>query len=108
MPVPPHDSFHTGTVNGYWFEAPINFTITYLRIPKEAGVFGQYIHLLRNNDSTPVVHPATSTNFTTLAYLSHGFPWAAHPVALFRLTQEILLGFLGRLVQAARTLFLEM
>lgn len=74
IPLPAHDSIHNGTVNGYWFEAPIDFTIVRLSVSNSAGWFGQYIHLMRINDATPVVYPATSTNFTTLAYIANANP----------------------------------
>jgi hypothetical protein len=70
MPLPPHSSVYTSTVRGYWFVAPTNFNIVGLRVCIDAGTTDQYIHVMRINDPTPVVYPTSSTNFTTLAYIS--------------------------------------
>ena len=69
MPLPPHASVYTGNVRGYWFTAPVNFTITGLRVSPQAGTGLQYIHVFKINDPVPVVYAANSSNFTTLAYI---------------------------------------
>lgn len=71
MPLPPHASVYTGMVRGYWFTAPTNFTITGLRVAQQAGTGTQSIHVFKINDASPVAFPTTSTNFTTLAYISN-------------------------------------
>ncbi|RYF62519.1 MAG: hypothetical protein EOO39_30155, partial [Cytophagaceae bacterium] len=71
MVLQPHSSVWSGgTVRGYWFTAPTNFTITGLKVSPEAGTGLQYIHVFRINDAVPVVFATTSTNFTTLTYIS--------------------------------------
>ena len=69
MPLPAHASVYTGNVRGYWFTAPVNFTITGLRVAAQAGTGLQYIHVFKINDPVPVVYSVSSTNFTTLAYI---------------------------------------
>jgi hypothetical protein len=70
MPLPPHASVYTGSIRGYWFTAPCNFTITGLRVAAQAGTGLQYIHVFKINDATPVVYPTSSSNFTTLTFIS--------------------------------------
>ena len=62
MPLPPHASVYTGNVRGYWFTAPVNFTITGLRVSPQAGTGLQYIHVFKINDPVPVVYAANSSN----------------------------------------------
>lgn len=95
IPLPAHDSLHIGTVDGYWFEAPIDFTITNLSVSRSAGWHNQFIHLIRIDDAVPVVFPATSTNFTTLAYLSNETPWSARPVGPIQVKAGDIIGVLG-------------
>ncbi len=75
IPIGPHlfgfpDFFQTP---GVWFEAPVDFTITGLRIPEEAG-YGfepQFIHVIRINDAVPADGPNWSTNITSLQYIAN-------------------------------------
>src|SRR5690606_13508369 len=69
MPLPNFGSTYTGNVRGYWFTAPAPFIITGVRVPADAGAGTQNIHIMKINDPTPVVFGASSTNFTTLAYI---------------------------------------
>src|SRR5690606_2586351 len=69
MPLPSFGSVYTGNVRGYWFTAPTSFIITGLRVPVDAGTGTQNIHVFKINDPTPVLFSATSSNFTTLAYI---------------------------------------
>jgi hypothetical protein len=71
IPLPAHANQYTGTVRGFWFTAPTNFTIVGLRMPADAGTGTQYIHLMKINDATPVAWPSNSSNFTTLAYINN-------------------------------------
>lgn len=70
MPLPAHSTVWSSSVRGYWFTAPTNFTITGLKVAAEAGTGLQYIHVMKINDAVPVVFGTTSTNFTTLTYIS--------------------------------------
>ena len=80
IPLPPHNNVYSGSVRGYWFVAPTNFTIVGLRVAPDAGTGTQYIHLMKINDATPVLYSASSTNFTTLAYISNATNGVIQPV----------------------------
>jgi hypothetical protein len=69
MPLPAHSTVYSTYARGYWFTAPVNFTITGLRVPLIAGTGAQYIHVMKCNDPFPVA-TSGSTNFTTLTYIS--------------------------------------
>jgi hypothetical protein len=79
IPLPPHGSVYALLARGYYFVAPMNFTITGLMIPLDAGTGLQYIHLMKCHD--PMNGSTTgSTNFTTLAYISGGANNTIQPV----------------------------
>lgn len=69
LQMPSHSSMYSNGIRGYWFTAPVDFTIVGLRVPSEAGTGAQYIQVVKIHDNTPVVYPTTSTNFTSLAYI---------------------------------------
>ena len=71
MPLPPHGSVYNGLPRGYWFTAPVAFTITGVKISPESGTGTQYIHIMKCNDPFPVAFGSQSTNFNTLAYISN-------------------------------------
>jgi len=66
IPLPAHASVYTGNIRGMWFTAPVDFVITGLRVPSQAGTGLQYIQVFKINDNVPVVYATTSTNFTSL------------------------------------------
>ena len=68
LTLPPHISVYSSNVRGYWFVAPINFTITGLKVPTEAGTGTQSIQVFKINGAA-VVYPSTGTNFTNLTYI---------------------------------------
>lgn len=70
LQMPAHSSVFSGSVRGYWFTAPVDFVITGLRVPSQAGSGLQYMQVIKINDATPVVFATTSTNFTSLAYIN--------------------------------------
>jgi len=71
MPLPPHSTVYSGIyARGYNFTAPMNFTITGLKVAPEAGSGLQYIHVMKCNTPFPISSGSASTNFTTLAYIS--------------------------------------
>lgn len=69
LQMPSHSYNYTGAVRGYWFTAPIDFTIVGLRVPSQSGSGSQNIEVIRIKDNTPVVYPTSSTNFTSLKYI---------------------------------------
>lgn len=81
MPLPPHSSVYSGIyVRGLWFIAPIDFTITGLRIAPEAGTGKQYIHLMKLL-TAPNGSTTGSTTFVTLAYDTGGVNNTIRPVS---------------------------
>jgi len=64
--MPSHSTVYNGNIRGFWFTAPVDFTIVGLRVPSQAGSGLQYIQVFKINDATPVVYATTSTNFTSL------------------------------------------
>lgn len=66
IPIPAHSTTYSPQIRGFWFTAPVDFVITGLRIPSEAGSGLQYIQVFKINDAVPVVYSTTSTNFTSL------------------------------------------
>lgn len=95
IPLPPHSTVYTGSVRGYWFIAPTNFTIVGLRVSADAGTGNQFIHLMKINDPTPVLYPTASTNFTTLAYINNATYNVIQPVNIPVTTGDII-GVLGQ------------
>ena len=71
MPLPNHSRVYSGSARGYWFVAPVDFTITGLRVASQAGSGSQYIHVMKLNTTPPVAFTAQSTNFNTLTYISN-------------------------------------
>ncbi|MFA5670679.1 MAG: T9SS type A sorting domain-containing protein [Balneolaceae bacterium] len=69
MPLPNFNNVYSGNVRGYWFTAPTSFIITGVKVPTDAGTGLQNIQIIKINDATPVAWSASSTNFTTLAYI---------------------------------------
>jgi hypothetical protein len=94
IPLPSHSSVYSGLVRGYWFVAPTNFTIVGLRVSPDAGTGNQYIHLMKINDATPVVYATTSSNFTTLAYISNATYNVIQPVNI-NVSSGDIIGVLG-------------
>ncbi len=61
----------TGMTRGYWFQAPVAFTIKGLRVPTDVGTLVQNIQVVRFNSGAPTTSP--TTDFTTL-HLSQNVP----------------------------------
>ncbi len=69
MQLPNHTGTYSSAIRGYWFTAPVDFTIVGLRVASQAGGGPQRIQVIKINDATPVVYSTTSTNFTSLALI---------------------------------------
>jgi len=68
MPLPPYGNTYSGNVRGYWFTAPVNFTIVGLRVPDEQNYGLQSVEVVRfNNNQPPPTYPATTNDFVSLA-----------------------------------------
>lgn len=69
MPLPSWSYNYSGSVRGYWFQAPVDFTIKGLRVASEAGSGTQRIQVIKINDNNP---SGSSSNLTTLYYTNNG------------------------------------
>lgn len=65
LTLPSQTSTFTGSVRGYWFTAPVDFTITGLGVPMDASTGPQSIELLRLNVVPPQFSSSTN-DFTSL------------------------------------------
>lgn len=71
MPLPAFGNTYAGpNVRGYWFTAPVNFTITGLRVPDESQQGIQSVEVVRFDGGTPPpAFPGTTNAFVSLARL---------------------------------------
>nr|MCU0441018.1 hypothetical protein [Bacteroidia bacterium] len=70
MPLPAHSSVFTSTLTrGFWFVAPVDFTISGLRVPTDPGSGDQYIQVMRFASTVPafptVIQPQTTLGYFT-------------------------------------------
>jgi len=91
--VPPQSTTYQGNVRGYWFTAPVAFTIEGLQVPTDAGTGNQSIAVMRMTASPPA-YPGSTNSFTTL-FLTQNNPTAGMiPVTLYVAKGDII-GILG-------------
>ena len=70
MPLPAFDhTFSSSSLSrGYWFEAPIDFMITGLKVPDEIGNGHQNVEVVRfDNETPPPNYSQTTNDFVSLA-----------------------------------------
>lgn len=68
MPLPAYGNSYTGNVRGYWFEAPVDFVITGLRVPDEMNVGVQSVEVVKFDGNTPPpAYPLTTNAFVSQA-----------------------------------------
>jgi hypothetical protein len=68
LDVGKHSSTYTGTLTrGFWFTAPVKFTIVGLRVPTDVGTAAQNVQVVKFA-SPPPTYSASTTAHTTLAY----------------------------------------
>jgi hypothetical protein len=65
LPLPTYGSTYSGSVRGYWFQAPVSFMITGVRVPTDIGTTAQSIQIVRLT-ATPPAYAASTTAYTTL------------------------------------------
>ncbi len=96
MPLPPHSSVYNNIyARGYWFVAPMNFTMTGLMVAPEAGTGLQYIHVMKCTGVFPIsASTPGSPLFTTLAYISAAQNNTIQPVNI-QVQQGDQIGILG-------------
>lgn len=69
MPLPAQTGTYGGNIRGYYFTAPVSFTIIGLRVPTDADPGAQTIEILRfNTAGDPPAYPALTNSFTSLGY----------------------------------------
>ena len=65
MPLPAYGSTYTSTqIRGYWFQAPVDFTIVGVKVPTDIGTTAQNVQIIKFAAGPPPVY-ATSTNAHT-------------------------------------------
>lgn len=67
LDIGPHVRTWDGKARGYWFESPVDFMLTGLRVPQDASVDPQHVQVLKLNVEPPVFSASTS-DFSTLFY----------------------------------------
>ncbi|MEX2595309.1 MAG: hypothetical protein WEC59_00155 [Salibacteraceae bacterium] len=67
MPIPPQSTSYTGNTRGFWFEAPVDFMMTGVRVPTDASTDDQSIAVVRFNSGPPPFWATTTNDFTVLA-----------------------------------------
>jgi hypothetical protein len=68
MPLPQYARTFSGNVRGYWFQAPVDFTIVGLRVPDETQQGVQSVEVVRfDNKVAPPAFPGVTNDFVSLA-----------------------------------------
>ena len=62
-----HKTTYSGNTRGYWFTAPVAFTIIGVRVPIDVGTAAQNVEVVRFT-SAVTKYPTQSTNFVSLHY----------------------------------------
>ena len=78
---------------GYWFTAPVNFTIVGLRVPTDVGTDVQNIEVVRMNSAVPSF-PTTSNDFVSLVYL-HAVPGTSFITVNIPVQSGQIIGIMG-------------
>lgn len=94
IPMPPHASSYTPLVRGFWFVAPMDITITGLRVPPEAGPGPQNIQVMKVNVPMPVPFTSQTSQFNSLHYTNNGTNGVIVPVNI-QVNNGDLIGILG-------------
>ncbi len=93
MPLPAQGTTFTGNVRGYYFTAPVNFTITGLKIPADnAGL--QNIAVVRFTAGAPPLF-ATTTNSFNVLYITQNNPSTSILPVSIAVTAGDIIGILG-------------
>lgn len=65
LDIGPDTNTFTGMTRGYWFTAPVDFTITGLRVPTDRSTANQDVEVVRLNANPPSYNGSTN-DFTSL------------------------------------------
>jgi hypothetical protein len=88
------DYSSSSATRGYWFTAPVGFTIKELRVPTDVGTEPQNIQVVKFTNGPPPSFPTDTTSFQTLAY-HKGVPGTAYiPVSIVVQSGDVI-GILG-------------
>lgn len=69
MPLPANAGGYSGNIRGYFFTAPVSFTIVGLNVPTDVDAGAQTVEILRfNSAGDPPAYPGLTNNFTSLGY----------------------------------------
>lgn len=68
IPLPAQSSTFSGSVRGYWFQAPSNFMITGLKVPTDASSGLSNIAVVRFNAGAPPTYSTVTNDFVLLGY----------------------------------------
>lgn len=93
MGLPAYSATFTGAVRGYYFTAPVDFTITGLKIPSDVSGL-QNIAVVKLT-ATPPLFPSTTNSFTTL-YLTQNDPSTGIIAVNIPIVTGDIIGILGQ------------
>lgn len=71
--IPAQNGTFSGNVRGYWFTSPIDFTISGVYVPLDAGTGAPTASVVRFNSGPPPLYSVTTNDFLQLGY------WVNHP-----------------------------
>lgn len=72
--IGPQTSTFSSWVRGYYFTAPVNFTICGLYIPTDASTASQNVEVVRFTAGAPPAFPGTTNSFVSLFYQANYVP----------------------------------
>lgn len=97
--LPAHEETYQGYTRGYWFVAPVDFTITGLRVPMDAYPTNapndgwQHIQVLKLHQ-VPPTYNSTTNKFTTMGYW-HGVYGTDFIATSIQFSEGDIVGILG-------------
>ncbi|HZO12921.1 MAG TPA: hypothetical protein VFB62_06675, partial [Polyangiaceae bacterium] len=96
LDIGPYGSTYSSSsgTRGYWFQAPVTFTIKELRVPIDVGTAAQNIQVVRFNSGPPPDYSASTTNHTTLG-LFQNVPGTSYIVVNIPVMAGDYIGILG-------------
>lgn len=93
LPLPPQSSTFTGLTRGYFFTAPVDFTITSIRVPTDASSASQSVVIV-TLPAPPPAFAGNTTNYNT-EFLAQNVPGAAAIPVNVPITAGQVVGILG-------------
>jgi CHRD domain-containing protein/type IX secretion system substrate protein len=93
LPLPPQVTTFTANTRGYYFTAPVDFTITEIGVPTDASSASQSV-VITTLAAPPPNFGANTTNYTT-EFLAQNVPGAAMIPCNVQVTAGTVVGILG-------------